>query len=425
MAFTGIRRAAKILGEGGVVAIKQGDKIVYLARRRRRRKHAAFDAGAAAAMDHGHPAPRPGTVSWHFHNREHGRLQHCRGPRTFRGQAMRPYTITHDGRGHVIDTKMAVGHGRGRKPVMFEFTERVGRGWRLESGRPTDRLMVKAAIYRGMAKIFNEGRVPRAAGRTLDELRDNIMRKIKPRAPRTAEKMLRSVEHMRRVHPGAKNIKFVPGGSSAYNFRRNTIQLGSLGADVAGHEAGHAARYHAGHRLPVRTRTYKDFEKELIEEAGATLASTRASGRKVSPRMAASFGSYTEGFNPFDDDWATNRVLLQHILPPRSPKTRYLQNLYLKRLKLNKGPARANIPNPVNTIVDPDVNPRVAQILSDDLKKMMRAQRKISERRIRRYLGPSAEKGARRYVNRQWSQARSNFPMLPGTESYHGRPLPP
>jgi len=100
-------------------------------------KSAAFRAGCRKGMEpHDHSPPPPRSVVWHFHSRQHGRLQHCQGPRTFRGHLVPGYVITHDARGHVIDRQRAVGHGIKRRPIMFEFDERVGTGWRLESGRP-------------------------------------------------------------------------------------------------------------------------------------------------------------------------------------------------------------------------------------------------------------------------------------------------
>lgn len=76
-----------------------------------------------------------GSIPWHFHNKEHGTLKSCTGPRTFKGTPQPEYQITEtEGGQHLIDQPQAVGHGRKRKPVMFEFQKKVGDRWLLESG---------------------------------------------------------------------------------------------------------------------------------------------------------------------------------------------------------------------------------------------------------------------------------------------------
>ncbi|KKN65717.1 hypothetical protein LCGC14_0478560 [marine sediment metagenome] len=77
-----------------------------------------------------------GSIPWHFYNKEHRKLRPCTGPRTFKGTPQPKYKITEVEKGqHLINQPRAVGHGRKRKPVMFEFQKKVGDKWLLESGK--------------------------------------------------------------------------------------------------------------------------------------------------------------------------------------------------------------------------------------------------------------------------------------------------
>jgi len=71
-------------------------------------------------------------ITQFFHNFEHSKegTTHCAGPPS------NPYRIAHYKGQHIINTSVAKGHGRGNKPQWFEFTEKLGPGYKLTSGRP-------------------------------------------------------------------------------------------------------------------------------------------------------------------------------------------------------------------------------------------------------------------------------------------------
>lgn len=74
-------------------------------------------------------------VLQHFHNYEHDPqgLNHCKS----NGQYT--YVIQHVNGKHKISAKVAIGHGRGGKPQMFRFKERLGDGYDMASGVKTSR----------------------------------------------------------------------------------------------------------------------------------------------------------------------------------------------------------------------------------------------------------------------------------------------
>ena len=64
-----------------------------------------------------------------FHNFQHdveGRT-HCNGPQS------NPWSIEHSNGKHIITSKYARGHGRGKKPQWFQFTEKLKTGYDLRS----------------------------------------------------------------------------------------------------------------------------------------------------------------------------------------------------------------------------------------------------------------------------------------------------
>lgn len=82
--------------------------------------------------EHGHDRAKINTVSWHFHNYEHG-YKHCSGSK------QNPYDIKHHilkGKLiHIINNKKARGHGINRKPQWFVFNKEIKKGWfHLEKG---------------------------------------------------------------------------------------------------------------------------------------------------------------------------------------------------------------------------------------------------------------------------------------------------
>ena len=71
-------------------------------------------------------------VEDYFHNYEHSDagLTHCHS------EGKHSYTIEHYHGKHKISAQIAVGHGKGNKPVKFRFTKKLGDGWELSSGVP-------------------------------------------------------------------------------------------------------------------------------------------------------------------------------------------------------------------------------------------------------------------------------------------------
>jgi len=68
-----------------------------------------------------------------FHYYDHGALAHCVGSRED------PYIICHIAGRHIIDKEYAIGHGKGRSPQMFIFTEKALCGkFFLSSGKKID-----------------------------------------------------------------------------------------------------------------------------------------------------------------------------------------------------------------------------------------------------------------------------------------------
>lgn len=71
------------------------------------------------------------SVAQFFHNFEHDPkgLNHCHSDGQY------PYRVSHYNGKHVITGKIACGHGRGRSPQWFMFTQRLGGGFDLASGK--------------------------------------------------------------------------------------------------------------------------------------------------------------------------------------------------------------------------------------------------------------------------------------------------
>ena len=76
------------------------------------------------------PRKYQNNVAQFFHNFEHdpSGLNHCHSA----GQ--HPYSISHKDGKHIITSRIACGHGRGKKPQWFRFTRRLGSGYELGSG---------------------------------------------------------------------------------------------------------------------------------------------------------------------------------------------------------------------------------------------------------------------------------------------------
>ncbi len=78
--------------------------------------------------NHGHNICKIDSVERYFHNFEHG-YKHCKGG------AKNPYIVEHHGKGHIISTQYARGHGSSKKIQWFKFPKKVKTGWwELESG---------------------------------------------------------------------------------------------------------------------------------------------------------------------------------------------------------------------------------------------------------------------------------------------------
>lgn len=66
----------------------------------------------------------------YFHNFEHdsaGR-NHCHSG------GKHPYRIRHENGRHIINSKIACGHGTGKKPQWFKFTKKLDKGYDMMSG---------------------------------------------------------------------------------------------------------------------------------------------------------------------------------------------------------------------------------------------------------------------------------------------------
>ena len=125
----------------------------------------AFEKNAAMAEvyeRHGHAHPGVGSTLWHFHNYEHG-YGHCRGG------GLNPYEIHHrDDGNHAINREYARGHGVGRTPTWFHFSENLSPGqWKLESGRQVNLSDVpgqfKHAAAENLIKIPYDSNYPLAS----------------------------------------------------------------------------------------------------------------------------------------------------------------------------------------------------------------------------------------------------------------------
>lgn len=80
----------------------------------------------------------------YFHNFEHDPdgLNHCKS------EGQYPYQIEHVDGKHKISAKIAIGHGKGNKPQAFEFSERLGDGWDLASGKPIEPKTIELSLVK-------------------------------------------------------------------------------------------------------------------------------------------------------------------------------------------------------------------------------------------------------------------------------------